>query len=55
MDLRGLDKNGNLLSNPTNGNDEHVGLTEPGTYEVYVVHYTLPKGEGRHRPPCSPG
>ncbi|MEV6001465.1 S8 family serine peptidase [Streptomyces griseomycini] len=43
VDLWVLDKDGDLLSNPTGGNDEHVDLTEPGTYEVYVVQYALPK------------
>jgi hypothetical protein len=44
VDLWVMDKDGNLLSNPTGGNDEHLDLTEPGTYEVYVVQYALPKG-----------
>ncbi|MFF3334889.1 S8 family serine peptidase [Streptomyces sp. NPDC002888] len=44
VDLWVLDKDGNLLSNPTGGNDEHFDLTEPGTYEVYVVQYALPQG-----------
>ncbi|MFI1213493.1 S8 family serine peptidase [Streptomyces sp. NPDC020802] len=44
VDLWVLDKDGNLLSNPTAGNDEHVDLTEPGTYTVYVVQYSLPQG-----------
>ncbi|MDN0199832.1 hypothetical protein [Streptomyces sp. S.PNR 29] len=39
-----LDKGGDLPSDPTSGTDEHVDLTEPGTYEVYVVQYALPKG-----------
>ncbi|MER5221722.1 S8 family serine peptidase [Streptomyces flaveus] len=43
VDLWVLDKDGNLLSNPTGGNDEHVDLTEPGTYEVYVVQFSLPE------------
>ncbi|MFD3503550.1 S8 family serine peptidase [Streptomyces sp. NPDC058678] len=43
VDLWVFDKDGNLLSTPTDGNEEHVDL-EPGTYEVYVNQYALPLG-----------
>ncbi|MBW8739357.1 MAG: S8 family serine peptidase [Streptomyces turgidiscabies] len=43
LDLYVYDKDGNLLSNPNSGNDEHVDLA-PGTYEVYVNQYALPEG-----------
>jgi hypothetical protein len=43
LDLYVYDKDGNLLSNPSNSNDEHVDLA-PGTYEVYVNQYDLPEG-----------
>ncbi|EMF57394.1 hypothetical protein [Streptomyces bottropensis] len=29
---------------PSGGNDEHLGLSEPGAYELYVVQYALPNG-----------
>ncbi|MGW0708146.1 S8 family serine peptidase [Streptomyces sp. NPDC002643] len=44
LDLWVLDENGDLLSDPSSGNDEHLDLTEPGTYTVYVVQYRLPPG-----------
>jgi subtilisin family serine protease len=43
VDLWVYDKDGNLLSNPADGNDEHADLTGPGTYEVYVNQYALPQ------------
>ncbi|MFF0011356.1 S8 family peptidase [Streptomyces sp. NPDC005374] len=43
VDLWVYDKDGNLLSNPDDGNDEQVDLT-PGTYEVYVNQYAMPEG-----------
>ncbi|MDG5801413.1 S8 family peptidase [Streptomyces ossamyceticus] len=44
VDLWVLDKDGRNLAAITPGNDEHVDLTEPGTYEVYVNQYALPQG-----------
>jgi hypothetical protein len=44
VDLWVLDKDGKNLAAITPGNDEHVDLTEPGTYEVYVNQYALPQG-----------
>jgi len=44
LDLWVLDKNGDNLVNLVTGNDEHVDLTEPGTYVVYLNQYALPQG-----------
>jgi hypothetical protein len=44
LDLWVLDKNGDNLVNLVTGNDEHVDLTEPGTYVVYLNQYALPAG-----------
>ncbi|QNP68574.1 S8 family serine peptidase [Streptomyces roseirectus] len=44
LDLWVLDKNGDNLVNLVTGNDEHVDLTEPGTYDVYLNQYALPQG-----------
>ncbi|GAQ56042.1 minor extracellular protease vpr precursor [Streptomyces acidiscabies] len=44
LDLWVLDKNGNNLVNLVTGNDEHVDLTTPGTYVVYLNQYALPAG-----------
>lgn len=43
LDLYVYDKDRNLLSSPNSGNDEHADLA-PGTYEVYVVQFSLPEG-----------
>ncbi|MDO0934916.1 S8 family serine peptidase [Streptomyces sp. DG2A-72] len=43
-DLYVFDKDGNLLSDPGGGSDEHLDLTKPGTYTVYVSQYGLPQG-----------
>ncbi|MFI5800033.1 hypothetical protein [Streptomyces sp. NPDC051677] len=44
VDLWVIDKDGNILAQRDGGNDEHVDLTEPGTYTVHVVPYALPQG-----------
>lgn len=44
LDLWVLDKNGNMLVDLINGNDEHADLTKPGTYQVYLNQYSMPKG-----------
>lgn len=43
IDLWVLDKDGNPLTNPGAGSDEHLDLAA-GSYTVYVSQYTAPKG-----------
>ncbi|WNM35761.1 S8 family peptidase [Streptomyces sp. Li-HN-5-11] len=44
IDLVVFDADGNLLSTPGEGSDEHVDLPGPGTYDVYLSQYALPPG-----------
>ncbi|WP_416972611.1 S8 family serine peptidase [Streptomyces sp. 4F14] len=45
VDLWVVDKDGNVVSSPGAGNDEHADLA-PGTYDVYVNQAVAPAGSG---------
>ncbi|PWG07209.1 peptidase [Streptomyces sp. V2] len=45
VDLWVVDKDGNVVSSPGAGNNEHVDLA-PGTYDVYVNQAIAPAGSG---------
>jgi hypothetical protein len=44
IDLWVFDKSGTPIGNPDMGADEHVNITKPGTYDVYISQYAAPHG-----------
>jgi hypothetical protein len=55
MDLRALDKDGNLLSNLTGGNDEHVDLTSPAPARCTSSSTPSRTASPARRTPSTPG